>query len=361
MTGTTSFVLSRPSGTVRGTGVAARFASVAAARSALGGDAAVIAGLLAFDTAAPAALLAPERWSFRPEPLAPRPPAAVVPADSSLTPPGVHRERVEAALRIIGAGGAEKIVLAREATLRFAAPVDPDALTAAFADGAGQSAVFAAQTAGGGWLIGASPELLVRRSGRVVTCHPLAGSAARQHDPDLDAAAAASLAASDKDLREHAFVVDDIAARLAPLCEDLDVPAVPVLSSTPEMWHLATPIRGILRDDPPRRDTATALDLAALLSPTPAVCGTPRAAAAAAIAEIEGPREFYGGAVGWCDARGDGEWLVSIRCVQIDPGHRVARTWAGGGIVAGSDPAAEVAETDAKFRTAFRALGIDPR
>ncbi|GAC59008.1 putative isochorismate synthase, partial [Gordonia hirsuta DSM 44140 = NBRC 16056] len=220
--------------------------------------------------------------------------------------------------------------------------------------GAGDAAVFAARGPAGRWLIGASPELLVRRRGDIVTCHPYAGSAARHSDPAADRAAADSLAASDKDLREHAFVVDDLRDRLAPLCTELSAPARPSLMATGEMWHLATPIRGVLRD----RDV-TALDLAALLSPTPAVCGTPRAAAARLIEELEGPREFYAGTVGWCDAAGDGEWLVSIRCLELATDHRHIRTWAGGGIVTGSDPDAEVAETDAKFRTVRRALGVD--
>lgn len=353
MTASTSFLLSRPGDQVRGTGVAARYDSVDAARAALRDGAPVVAGLLAFDTAAPAALLTPRHWTTGERPLAALSPAPTVPVRVVVTPPEQHRERVEAALRAIAGGQAAKIVLARTMESTFAEPLDPEVLAARFAFGAGGASVFASSRPDGRWLIGASPELLVRKTGRVVTCHPYAGSAARHADRELDTRAAAALAASDKDLREHAFVVDDLRERLAPLCRELSAPGTPALSSTGEMWHLATQIRGVLDDE-----SVTALDLAAALSPTPAVCGTPRAAAAAAIAGIEGPREYYGGAVGWCDARGDGEWLVSIRCLELDPGGTTVRTWAGGGIVAGSDPDAEVAETDAKFRTVLRALGV---
>ncbi|WP_454163725.1 isochorismate synthase [Gordonia iterans] len=353
VTGETSFLLSRPSATVRGTGVAARYRSVAAAREGLGAGAPVVAGLLAFDTAAPAALLAPQHWSLTDQTVPGRDPAPTEPLTCTVTPSGTHRERVARALRLIADGDLEKVVLARTMELTFGEPVDADRLAARFAYGAGTAAVFAAPAPDDRWLIGASPELLVRRSGRIVTCHPFAGSAPRHRDPVADRAASQGLLDSAKDLAEHAFVVDDLRAGLTPLCTELDVPGRPALTSTGEMWHLATPIRGVLADE-----SITALDLATLLSPTPAVCGTPRNAAAAAITAIEGPREFYGGAVGWCDARGDGEWLVAIRCLELQADRRSVRTWAGGGIVAGSDPDAEVAETDAKFRTVRRALGI---
>lgn len=349
-----SFLLSRPAGAVRGTGVRARYDSVDAARAALRDGAPVVAGLLAFDTAGPAALLTPDRWTTDAGPITARTPAAIRPSHVWITPPAEHRDRVAAALAAIEAGRAAKVVLARTMEVGFDAPLDPLSIAGGFAAGARDAAVFAAQGPDDRWLIGASPELLVRKQGRVVTCHPYAGSAARSADPELDAAAAASLSTSDKDLREHAFVVDDLRERLAPLCAELSAPTAPSLMSTGEMWHLATPIRGVLHDD-----SVTALDLAARLSPTPAVGGTPRAAATALIAELEGTREFYGGTVGWCDDRGDGEWLVSIRCLELAADRRGIRTWAGGGIVTGSDPEAEVAETTAKFRTVRRALGLD--
>ena len=162
---------------------------------------------------------------------------------------------------------------------------------------------------------------------------------------------ARALRDSGKDAFEHAFVVDSIAHALAPLCTDLEIPERPSLTSTREMWHLGTRIRGRISD--PR---TTALDLALAVHPTPAVCGTPTDEARRLIAGIEGPRGFYAGAIGWSDADGDGDWMVSIRCAEIDADRRGAIAWAGGGIVADSDPDAEVAETGAKLRTVLRAF-----
>ena len=119
------------------------------------------------------------------------------------------------------------------------------------------------------------------------------------------------------------------------------------------MWHLSTPITGRLREP-----STTALDLALALHPTPAVGGVPAAAASELITELEGDRGFYAGAVGWCDAAGDGRWVVSIRCAQLSADRRTAEARSGGGIVAESDPDDEVAETTTKFRTMMSALGV---
>ena len=203
-------------------------------------------------------------------------------------------------------------------------------------------------------LVGASPELLVARAGPRVSCQPFAGSAPRSPDPETDAANGAALAASGKNRHEHQLVVDTMRAALEPLCSDLDVAAQPQLSRTAALWHLSTPIRGTLREM-----STTALDLALALHPTPAVGGVPTAAAVDLIAELEGDRGFYAGAVGWCDARGDGRWVVAIRGAQVSADRREALAQAGGGIVAESDPDDEVAETTTKFRTILSALGVE--
>ncbi|GAC80474.1 isochorismate synthase [Gordonia malaquae] len=355
---TLSSFFSSPTLTLRGSGVSAEFSSVGQAHDAMAaGAVATVTGAFGFDPTGDAALIAPETFG-------PAAPLSVVTsgfgrAVSTITPADVHADRVRSALAAIGQGRVGKAVLARTLNLRFDDPIDPVALASRFVPGrdATTTTAFAVplDAAGrrGHWLIGASPELLVRRSGRVVTCHPFAGTAPRGSDAASDRAAVESLRASDKDLREHAFVVDSLVNALRPLCTELDVPDGPQIQSTPAVWHLATPIRGVLADA-----SITSLDLAALLSPTPAVCGTPTTAAAELIAEIEGPRDFYAGAVGWCDASGDGQWLVSIRCLELDAAHTGVTTWAGGGIVAGSDPDAEVAETEAKFRTVLSALGL---
>jgi len=215
-------------------------------------------------------------------------------------------------------------------------------LTAAGADYAGVA------------LVGASPELLVARTGDRVVCRPFAGSAPRAADPELDAANAAALAASAKDRNEHQLVIDTIRAALEPLCDELTIAPEPQLSRTAAVWHLCTPINGRIRDK-----STTAIDLALALHPTPAVGGVPTKAATELIAELEGDRGFYAGAVGWCDAGGDGHWVVSIRCAQLSADRRTALARAGGGIVAESDPDDEVAETTTKFATILNALEVE--
>jgi isochorismate synthase len=203
--------------------------------------------------------------------------------------------------------------------------------------------------------VGASPELLVARDGDRVTCRPFAGSAPRAADPDRDAAAGAALAASAKDRHEHQLVIDFMADALRPLCSELIIAPAPELSRTTALWHLSTPISGRIRDK-----STTAIDLALALHPTPAVGGVPTKAASELIEELEGDRGFYAGAVGWCDARGDGRWVVSLRCAQLAADRRSALAHAGGGIVAESDPDDEVAETTTKFVTILTALGVQP-
>ncbi|WP_280195663.1 isochorismate synthase, partial [Nocardia farcinica] len=159
-------------------------------------------------------------------------------------------------------------------------------------------------------------------------------------------AQAAELLDSAKNREEHSYVIEWIRDVLTPLCTELRIPEGPRLVETHDVWHLATPIVGTLREPAP-----TALDLAVLLHPTPAVCGTPTAAALETITRVEGDRGFYGGAVGWCDADGDGTWVVAIRCAELAADGRSLRAYAGGGIVAASQPQAELDETTAKLRT----------
>ncbi|HIE5355237.1 TPA: isochorismate synthase [Stenotrophomonas maltophilia] len=202
------------------------------------------------------------------------------------------------------------------------------------------------------WLVGATPELLLRKRGAQVLSHPLAGSARRSSDPVQDERAAQTLLASAKDHDEHRHVVEAIVDGLSPYCSHIDAQARPVLHATATMWHLGTRIHATLKD--PR---VPAAELLAQLHPTPAVCGTPQQAALQRIRELEPvPRGFYAGAVGWLDAQGDGDWYVAIRCARLQ-GTQL-RLYAGAGIVAGSQPQAEVAETAAKFAALLNALGV---
>uniref|UniRef100_UPI0015F1001F isochorismate synthase n=1 Tax=Pseudonocardia pini TaxID=2758030 RepID=UPI0015F1001F len=163
----------------------------------------------------------------------------------------------------------------------------------------------------------------------------------------------AALLASDKDRREHALVAGQVADVLGRFCADLEVPAGPEVIGTPTMWHLSSRITGRLVDP-----GVSSLELAEALHPTPAVCGVPEDPARAAIADLEADdRGYFTGLVGWTDPRGDGEWVITIRSAEVSG--ETVRLFAGAGIVEGSEPAAELAETGAKFRTMLRALGVD--
>jgi isochorismate synthase len=215
--------------------------------------------------------------------------------------------------------------------------VNPDAFT------------FATPTTAGD-LVGASPELLVSLFGREVRSNPLAGSAARSGDPDEDRANAEALLASAKDREEHAIVVEAIAEVLRPFCRELSWDRAPALLETPNVWHLSTRFRGLLREPSPG-----VLELVRALHPTPAVAGEPRDAALDVIEELEAfDRGSYAGPVGWMDATGDGEWAIALRCAELRRDR--ATLYAGAGIVAGSSPDAEVDETERKFRAFLDAL-----
>jgi len=198
--------------------------------------------------------------------------------------------------------------------------------------------------------VGASPELLVSRSGDTVRSHPMAGTAQRGGDPTTDARLAASLLASAKDREEHQITIDMVHDTLLPWCSYLDYEAEPSIVPVANVQHLATLVEGRLSQPSP-----SVLELVRALHPTPAVCGLPRDDAMAFIREHEGfDRGRYAGAVGWLDRAGNGTWAVSVRCADIDGA--VARVYAGNGIVSDSDPDTELAETRAKLQAMLTAL-----
>lgn len=358
-----SFVLSGPAGTVVAEGIKTGYADVTAASAALAdGSADVVVGALPFDIRSTPALLTPASVMFTDA--LPAWPTTTLPAiriEATLPAPEEHRARIRTALDRLTApeSDLQKVVLARALRLVAEGPLDERTLLSRLvADDAEACAYLADLSAAGGdysgtVLVGASPELLVARSGERVSCQPFAGSAPRSSDPQIDAANGAALAESGKNRHEHQLVVDAMRTALEPLCTELDVAAQPQLSRTAALWHLSTPIRARLRDS-----STTALDLALALHPTPAVGGVPTQEAVDLIAQLEGDRGFYAGAVGWCDARGDGRWVVAIRGAQLSADRRGALAQAGGGIVAESDPDDEVAETTTKFRTILSALGV---
>ncbi len=344
-------------------GVAARLAPADAAAvlaavdadDALGlpGTGAIAVGALPFDPHDPGELVVPARvhgtrggraWVTEIGPAADGPEVAVTPPTRfEVAAPRTRadwRDAVERALAAIAAGELEKVVLAREVVVEADTAFDPRDVVHGLVASQPGSIVYA--SAG---FVGASPELLVRREGDVVESRPVAGTTVADSDEALLA-----LAASVKDTREHRFVVDGIVEVLGPRCTDLHADATPEVAVFGPVAHLATPIRGRLAAPAP-----SALELARLLHPTPAVGGTPRRAALDAIRALEGfDRGRYAGPVGWVDARGDGEWAIALRGAELD-GAR-ARLVAGAGIVAGSDPDAEWAETQAKLEPMLRAL-----
>ena len=201
-------------------------------------------------------------------------------------------------------------------------------------------------------LIGASPELLVSRMGHEITSHPLAGTTTRTGDPELDTKLAKELRQSAKNQIEHRVVIDMVHDTLLPYCSFLDWEPEPDVIEVGNVQHLGTRLIGHLSDPP-----LHVLDAAYALSPTPALGGHPRDAAVDLIKRVEGfDRGRYGGAIGWFDRDGNGVFAVTIRCAEFSDDRRTAHLFAGGGIVAVSEPRAELAETEAKLQTMTRAI-----
>lgn len=366
-----SFVLAQHGRGAVGHGVRQRWTSAQdAARALRTGRADVVVGCLPFDSRQPAALFEPKSWDPDVDDAAsvlpgPGTSGAGVPSVRSWheePEPSEHVARVARAVELARAGALDKVVLARALRLELDESASALDLLRRFVadDREGNGYLVRLPRDGavpGGHMVGSSPEALIRREGLEVYTHPLAGTAARRpEDRDLDREAALALQTSRKDLDEHRYVVDAIEAALRPLCAELDVPPLPTLAHTERIWHLGTPIRGVLADP-----AHTALDLAAALHPTPAVCGSPRQAALQHILGTESPRGYYAGAVGWCDASGDGHWRVLLRGGHLAEDGLSLTAHAGGGIVADSDPEAELAETRLKFTPVLTALGVQDR
>ncbi|ART64602.1 hypothetical protein B9H00_05620 [Kushneria marisflavi] len=318
----------------------------------------IIMGLIPFDHADSARLFIPEELLREaPGTFEQYPPGVPLETPTrTITPepaPGHYRQAVERALTLFDTTALDKVVLARSLRARIEAPVDAQALLKRLVSINPQGYNFALPTGERESLVGASPELLIRREGHRVIANPLAGSIARHRDPAEDQRRAESLRVSEKDLREHALVVEAIVAALRPLCHTLEVPEGPEVIATDRMWHLSTTLEGELADP-----GMTSLAVAAALHPTPAVCGAPWQDAHQAIKALEGfERGYFTGLVGWCDATGDGEWAITIRCAELAPDH--VRVFAGAGVVPGSSPQGELEETAAKMRTMLDAMGLD--
>lgn len=363
------FLLSRPHSSIRTQGRKASYPDPFEAAQALhDGHVDLLVGAIPFKTSFRAALVQPESVVVSEGPL--EPPAffrgqnaaeslrvsSIIPVTSL----NEHKAAVAAAIATIQQTRLEKVVLARAVDVTFENEPDPLLVAARLIDLSANRDGFAVDLSAtgrdedeGATFVGSSPEMLVRRENRIVTAFPLAGSAPRTGVASIDDQAARDLLMSDKNQSEHKLVVDHYRNVLEPLCQNLDIPTEPDIHETTEVIHLGTAIRGELKEEYAHY---SALDLALMLHPTPAIGGTPIDDAIGIIEEVEQPREFYAGAVGWCDATGDGEYMVAIRCCVMEG--VMARAWAGGGIVADSDPEEEATETTAKLQTALRALNV---
>lgn len=324
-------------------------------------DVPVAVGALPFDTDAAPHVVLPEAatWSG-PLSAYPRRPVGAAMSVEPVPSRAGYARAVASAVASLKAGELRKVVLARALRLTMAAPVEVRTLLANLVSDNAAGFTYAvdlpAET-GRRTLVGATPEMLLSRTGTTVIANPLAGSIPRDPDPAVDAANGQALLASVKDHEEHRVVVEAVADALRPFCRTLDVPAKPSLISTTAVWHLSTRVTGELRDQ-----NISSLRLASALHPTPAVCGTPTEAARATITALEPfDRGFYAGAIGWCDADGDGQWVVGIRCAElVEPptGPPTMTLYSGAGIMPASVPELEVTETSAKFQTLLRAMGL---
>lgn len=319
----------------------------------------IVIGAVPFDVSKPSCLAIPRSYEVFSRELEGLPPAKGECAGEldvvglqSLPCDQRFKQSVQQAIANFQLSDIRKAVLSRVLEVELAEPLDTDAIFARLV-AQNPSAYQFRIPLEAGELIGASPELLLRKQGAQVSSWPLAGSAKRQQDPEQDRKVSESLLQSAKDAYEHSLVVEDIRQQLEPLCKSLDVPSAPSLVSTRAMWHLASSIKGELTDP-----SLTALQVASRLHPTPAVCGFPTRQARKLINLVESfERDMFTGMVGWCDAEGNGEWVVTIRCGVIE--HNRIRLFAGAGIVEESCPESEWAETQAKLQTMLNALGID--
>ncbi|MFW8565784.1 isochorismate synthase [Orrella sp. 11846] len=328
-------------------------------------DKPVLFGLIPFDTRQAASFTVPMTYECADIPKKSTNPSKTYPRKESdskilertfVPQPEAYADMVRDALTLIDKGTLQKIVLARAVDIELNQPPEYSQLLQDLLHRNPHGYTFALPI----WaennktkaiMIGASPELLVRREGDRISVNPLAGSRSRSSNQEFDLVLKENLTHSEKDLREHAYVVSSIKRILQAFCDELDVPLTPSVIGTDTLWHLSTFIRGRLRDP-----NVCALQVACALHPTPAICGHPTAPAFEHIRHLEPfEREYFAGLVGWQRPNGDGEWALTLRCaMQTHPS--LLRVYAGAGIVAGSNPNNEITETSTKMETFNRAL-----
>lgn len=319
----------------------------------------IVIGAIPFDLAESSCLYVPESYEWRdreqPTPLSsPANPTdrPILVGQRSLPDEEGFKRAVRHAIVNFQHSDVRKAVLSVIRELEFSRTVDVDRLLSSLQARNRDGYQFRVPLPDGSDLVGVSPELLIRKDGDRIVSNPLAGSAKRQTDPDEDAASANDLMRSNKDQYEHSLVIQDIKRILQPNCAELTVPERPSLINTAALWHLSTKIEGRVKDP-----AMTSLQLACQLHPTPAVCGFPTEMAHKLIRFVEPfERGLFTGMVGWCDAEGNGEWVVTIRCGIVKD--TSIRLFAGAGIVEASQPASEWAEVQTKLSTMLTACGV---
>lgn len=263
--------------------------------------------------------------------------AEVAWADDSMSGP-MWQQRVAEVIERIAGSDLAKVVLARSVLAESVEELDWRTVLQRLSQGYENCWSFWVDS-----LIGASPEMLVRKQAGLATSRVLAGTIQRTGETQQDLALASALARSGKDLDEHEYAVASVARALEPFCSGMNVPDSPYVLELPNVLHLATDVTAVADSG------VSSLALAHALHPSAAVCGTPTEGARALIREVEElDRGRYGGPVGWMDARGDGEWAIALRCGQIVDDHTM-RLFAGCGIIESSQPAAELTESVAKL------------
>lgn len=321
----------------------------------------IVVGAIPFNTTQPSALFIPESWQAFSRPQrqqeARQNKAATQPgiiARKAIPEQDKFMDMVAHAAAATSQPDIDKVVLSRLIDIETDAPIDIDALLNQLIVQNPASFNFHVPLPDGGSLLGASPELLLRKNGETFSSLPLAGSARRDKEDVLrDKAIGEALMNSAKDRHEHGLVTSAMQNILQPRSRYLALPDKPELITTPTLWHLATPIDGKAKDP---QDNA--LSLACLLHPTPALSGFPHDVAQRLIARLEPfDRDLFGGVVGWCDAEGNGEWVVTIRCARV--ANQQVRLFAGAGIVPASSPESEWHETGVKLSTMLNVFGLN--
>ncbi|QRG77998.1 isochorismate synthase EntC [Citrobacter sp. R56] len=318
----------------------------------------VMVGAIPFDTSQPSSLFIPESWQTFSRPAKQQSsryfteyPSLNVVARKAIPEQDDFEEMVAKAAALTATPEVDKVVLSRLIDITTDDNIDSGALLERLVAQNPVSYNFHVPLEDGGVLLGASPELLLRKEGDHFSSLPLAGSARRQPDDVLDREAGNRLLASEKDRHEHDLVTQAMKIVLRDRSRELQLPSSPQLITTPTLWHLGTPFEGKANLQ------ENALTLACLLHPTPALSGFPHQVAKKWIAELEPfDRELFGGIVGWCDAEGNGEWVVTIRCATLRQNQ--VRFFAGAGIVPASSPIAEWRETGTKLSTMLNVFGL---